>query len=142
MLHGLVKNGFDMPKTLKSMGIPYKQFWAWLEDDPTFNSRWLAVRESIVDLAEKVVVEKLKKGDSAIVKMVITTLGQNRGYRTTKEIITGKPDSGGMDRGKMIDALSKLTGEEIEQLALIAEKLGGGHKGSGNPSGGPGRKTA
>ena len=58
----------------------------YLKRYPEIKAEYEAQRETLVDLAEQKLFQKVKDGDWNAIRFVLATLGKNRGYAERREV--------------------------------------------------------
>lgn len=87
----MIKNNGNITSCAKELKIDYEVLHTAIKESPFLSTVKLAMKQKIVDMAEKVIMEKLKEGDSRIAMFVLETQGKDQGY--SKKVInelTGK----------------------------------------------------
>lgn len=67
--------------------LPRSTFYLWYNNDNEFKSEIDSIREIIVDLAEKKLMDLVEEGDTTATIFTLKTLGKKRGYIEKQEII-------------------------------------------------------
>lgn len=57
-----------------------KTVYNWIEKDEQIKKLFTEERESLIDLAEIKLIEKLEAGNESMIALVLKTLGKSRGY--------------------------------------------------------------
>jgi hypothetical protein len=79
-------------------------------------------RNDIIDLAETVIVSRMKGGDAATARFVLDRLGRDHGYITTEKIIVLDPAELTVAQlCQLLDA-SRMTEEQIDAVLLMWEQ--------------------
>ncbi len=76
----------------RRLGCHWTTVDRYIKRYPTIARAYEEERQSIVDLAEVKLVERLKDGDGAMIRFVLATLGKDRGYVERREL-TGEGGS-------------------------------------------------
>jgi hypothetical protein len=74
------KLNYNITRTCKAVGISYDTFKIWQVDDEKFKNHLDYFKENLIDLAENVLIDKLKDNDIQAAMFVLKTLGKKRGW--------------------------------------------------------------
>lgn len=108
----------NITMTCKAGKISRTTFYQWLKDDQEFKTVIESSEpdEVFVDYAEKALIGKIKKGDTAAIIFALKSKGKHRGYVERQEL-TGKD------------------GQEIKGFNYIIPATNGSHKSNGQANG-------
>jgi hypothetical protein len=84
----LQRNSYTITDTCRDAGISKVTFYAWMKYDPIFRECYENERQSILDLAEKVIVKALLDGDKDMSKFVATKLSKKGDWTNNQLDIT------------------------------------------------------
>jgi len=70
----------------RRLGCHWTTVDRYIKRYPTVARAYEEERQSIVDLAEVKLVERLKDGDGTMIRFVLATLGKDRGYVERREV--------------------------------------------------------
>lgn len=87
----------------KKIGISRNCYYEWRKIDPEFTSKCDEVSESIIDLAETMLLKKVKEGSTAELIFFLKTKGKSRGYTERTEVET-----------RQVDEFSELSDAQLE----------------------------
>jgi hypothetical protein len=101
------------------LGVHRNTIQNYLKKYPEVKAEYEAQRETLVDLAEQKLFQKVKDGDWNAIRFVLATLGKNRGYAERSEVTgaDGRPLGGDMSPGQRAERL-----EALLQLAMKRQK--------------------
>ncbi|MGE3247487.1 MAG: helix-turn-helix domain-containing protein [Beijerinckiaceae bacterium] len=106
------------------LGVHRTTLAKWIEQDAELEAFRSEIRESVIDLAESHLFRAIKAGDFKAIAFFLRCFGRPRGYVERTEI-TGK--DGGPIEARVVQEvdLSKLSRQELKQLAALKEKARG-----------------
>lgn len=87
--HELIRHKGKLGQTAKALGCQsYYVRWR-IRENPDIMNAYLHARDEIVDMAEQVMIDKMKDGSESAARYILSTLGKERGYTERLEL-TGK----------------------------------------------------
>ena len=92
-LKALKLNLGNITEACKSINISRQTYYRYIEADKEFEQRCLDVGESLLDLAENRLLEKIDKYDTTSIIFFLKTKGKKRGYIEKQEFEVIKPIS-------------------------------------------------
>ena len=90
-LKALGSNLGHITDACKSANIHRRTYYSWIEKDKDFKDECDSVQESLIDLAENHLLQKIKKGDITAIIFYLKTKGKKRGYDEKHQIELHKP---------------------------------------------------
>ena len=78
-------------KACEGANIGRRTYYEWIEKDKDFKDECDSVQESLIDLAENHLLQKIKKGDITAIIFYLKTKGKKRGYDEKHQIEIHKP---------------------------------------------------
>jgi transposase-like protein len=89
-LAALENNAGNISEACVKAGIGRTTYYLWLEQSEQFKQAADEVKESLIDLAENKLIEKIKEGDVKSIIFFLKTKGKSRGYiERTEQAISG-----------------------------------------------------
>jgi hypothetical protein len=122
LLNSLIKHKGIVTDACKETKISRDTHYRWLKEDPAYKVAVEAVDDVALDFVEGKLHRNIELGYETSIIFYLKTKGKRRGYIERGEI-TGK-DGAPLIPDKKPD-LSKLTKEELRQMANIDKKLNG-----------------
>lgn len=119
MIEALVKSKGNVTNASKSIGIAPKTHYEWVKNDDEYKEEVDGVLDIAIDYVENKLFERIEDGDTTATIFYLKTIGKRRGYIERSEV-TGK-EGKDLIQGKA--DLSKLSKEELKQMAAIEKKL-------------------
>ena len=104
----------------KRVGCDWFTAKTWIETSPTLKRAYDNECESVLDMAESVLLKNIKDGDSADAKWYLSRKGKSRGYVERSEV-TGAEGEAIETKASVSFDYSKLSTGEIENLIRLAE---------------------
>ena len=92
-LKALKNNLGNISQACKSSKISRQTYYRWIDDDVEFEEQCKNVEESLLDLAENRLLEKIDKYDTTSIIFFLKTKGKKRGYVEKQEFELQKPIS-------------------------------------------------
>ena len=92
-LKALKNNLGNISQACKSSKISRQTYYRWVDDDVEFEEQCKNVEESLLDLAENRLLEKIDKYDTTSIIFFLKTKGKKRGYVEEQEFELQKPIS-------------------------------------------------
>ena len=92
-LKALQSNLGNITQACKSAKVGRQTYYDWIDDDLEFNKECINVQESLLDLAENRLLEKIDKYDTTSIIFFLKTKGKKRGYVEKQEFEVTKPIS-------------------------------------------------
>ena len=92
-LKALKLNLGNITEACKATNIGRRTYYNWIDDDVVFEEECNNVEESLLDLAENRLLEKIDKYDTTSIIFFLKTKGRKRGYQEKQEIELQKPIS-------------------------------------------------
>ena len=92
-LKALKNNLGNISQACKSSKISRQTYYRWVDDDVEFEEQCKNVEESLLDLAENRLLEKIDKYDTTSIIFFLKTKGKKRGYIEKQEVEHTKPIS-------------------------------------------------
>ena len=92
-LKALESNLGNITQACKSANIGRQTYYDWINDDVEFEEQCKNVEESLLDLAEHRLLEKIDKYDTTSIIFFLKTKGKKRGYVEKQEFELQKPIS-------------------------------------------------
>ena len=92
-LKALKNNLGNISQACKSSKISRQTYYRWIDDDVEFEEQCKNVEESLLDLAENRLLEKIDKYDTTSIIFFLKTKGKKRGYIEKQEVEHTKPIS-------------------------------------------------
>ena len=92
-LKALKNNLGNISQACKSSKISRQTYYRWVDDDVEFEEQCKNVEESLLDLAENRLLEKIDKYDTTSIIFFLKTKGKKRGYVEKQEFELQKPIS-------------------------------------------------
>ena len=92
-LKALKNNLGNISQACKSSKISRQTYYRWVDDDVEFEEQCKNVEESLLDLAENRLLEKIDKYDTTSIIFFLKTKGKKRGYNESTQIEITKPIS-------------------------------------------------
>lgn len=97
----------NISASCKKLNISRETYYRWCREDQEFREKIDETQESLLDLAETMLIKNIREGRTAEIIFFLKTKGKKRGYIERTEIEIEKPNYN----------LSKFTNEEL--IALI-----------------------
>jgi len=82
----LKDSGGIVSEIARRLDVTRMNLYIFLNKHPELKEELEHEREKIVDLAEKALIDKIKEGDSPMIKFILSTKGKNRGYIAKQEV--------------------------------------------------------
>lgn len=124
-------NYYTITDTCAATGISRITFYAWMKNDQLFRECYENERQSVLDLAEKVIVKALEDGDKDMAKFVATKLSK-KGDWTNNQLDITQIGTGGfhlnffnvqsqedIQKFKELDVKKEETIDEAEDFADV-----------------------
>ena len=92
-LKGLKSNLGNITEACKSVNISRQTYYRWIEADKEFEQSCRDAEESLLDLAENRLLEKIDKYDTTSIIFFLKTKGRKRGYNESTQLELVKPIS-------------------------------------------------
>ena len=92
-LKALKLNLGNISASCKKINIGRQTYYDWIEADKEFEEQCKNVEESLLDLAENRLLEKIHKYDTTSIIFFLKTKGKKRGYVEKQEFELQKPIS-------------------------------------------------
>ena len=92
-LKALKLNLGNISEGCKAINISRQTYYRWIDDDQDFESKCKNVSESLLDLAENRLLEKINDYDTTSIIFFLKTKGRKRGYQEKQELELTKPIS-------------------------------------------------
>ena len=92
-LKALKNNLGNISQACKASKISRQTYYRWIDDDVEFEEKCKDVEESLLDLAESRLLEKIDKYDTTSIIFFLKTKGKKRGYVEKQEFELQKPIS-------------------------------------------------
>jgi hypothetical protein len=92
-LKALKLNLGNISEGCKAINISRQTYYRWIDDDQDFKSKCQNVSESLIDLAENRLLEKINDYDTTSIIFFLKTKGRKRGYQEKQELELTKPIS-------------------------------------------------
>ena len=92
-LKALKLNLGNISEGCKAINISRQTYYRWIDDDQDFESKYQNVSESLLDLAENRLLEKINDYDTTSIIFFLKTKGRKRGYQEKQELELTKPIS-------------------------------------------------
>jgi hypothetical protein len=92
-LKALKLNLGNISEGCKAINISRQTYYRWIDDDQDFESKCQNVSESLIDLAENRLLEKINDYDTTSIIFFLKTKGRKRGYQEKQELELTKPIS-------------------------------------------------
>ena len=92
-LKALKLNLGNISEGCKAINISRQTYYRWIDDDQDFESKCQNVSESLLDLAENRLLEKINDYDTTSIIFFLKTKGRKRGYQEKQELELTKPIS-------------------------------------------------
>tara|TARA_R100000482_G_scaffold81386_2_gene32120 strand:- start:28 stop:399 length:372 start_codon:yes stop_codon:yes gene_type:complete len=92
-LKALKLNLGNISEGCKAINISRQTYYRWIDDDQDFESKCQNVSESLMDLAENRLLEKINDYDTTSIIFFLKTKGRKRGYQEKQELELTKPIS-------------------------------------------------
>ena len=90
-LKSLKSNLGNISEACKSIKISRQTYYRWIDKDDDFKQSCEDVSESLLDLAENKLLEKINKYDTTSIIFFLKTKGKKRGYIEKQEFEVHKP---------------------------------------------------
>ena len=74
------KKGCNISSTCNALGIDRTTFYKWRDADSQLDEKLKEIEESIIDLTESKLIEKINDGDLTAIIFMLKTRGKHRGY--------------------------------------------------------------
>lgn len=74
------KKGCNVSATCEALDINRSTFYEWRKEDPELDAMLNDESESLIDLTESKLIEKINYGDLTAIIFMLKTRGKNRGY--------------------------------------------------------------
>lgn len=116
-LEAIKGSGGIVSTIAKRVGCEWDTAKKWITEKPKLKQAFDNERESILDMAEGVLLKSIQGGDSQDAKWVLSRLGKSRGYVERQEL---KVESW---RDKIIDALRRGEVDKEQVKARLGDKL-------------------
>lgn len=120
VLEVLGQNAGIISASCRAAKITRFTFYKWYNEDPDFAEKVDDVKEMQKDVAEALILKKMKEGDTTMLIFYAKTQMKDRGYTERKEV-TGK-DGEDLIKNQEID-LTTLTQEQRDTLLGLGEKI-------------------
>lgn len=119
MIQALIEAKGNVTNACQSVGIARQTHYEWCKEDEGYKSDVDGVLDVAIDYVENKLFERIEDGDTTATIFYLKTIGKRRGYVEKAEIDhTTKGESLNKKRD-----LSKLTKEELKQMAAIEKKM-------------------
>ena len=92
-LKALKLNLGNISKACKAIQVSRQTYYRWIDDDADFEQSCRDAEESLLDLAENRLLEKIDKYDTTSIIFYLKTKGIKRGYNESTQIELTKPIS-------------------------------------------------
>ena len=92
-LEALHNNLGNISEACNKINISRQTYYRWIDDDVEFDEQCRNVEESLLDLAENRLLEKIDKYDTTSIIFFLKTKGKKRGYVEKQEFELQKPIS-------------------------------------------------
>ena len=92
-LEALHNNLGNISEACNKINISRQTYYRWVDDDVEFEEQCKNVEESLLDLAENRLLEKIDKYDTTSIIFFLKTKGKKRGYIEKQEVEHTKPIS-------------------------------------------------
>ena len=92
-LIALRNNLGHISKACTAANIHRQTYYSWLDKDPEFKQECADVEESLLDLAEHKLLQKIDSEDTTSIIFFLKTKGKKRGYVEKQEFEVTKPIS-------------------------------------------------
>ena len=108
-------SGGNVSVSCKKVLISRETYYRWCRDDKEFNSKCREVDESLLDLAETMLMKAIKDGKTAELIFFLKTKGKLRGYveRSEVDVKESKPDFSNYSTEELIGLLDKAENNKI-----------------------------
>ena len=90
-LQALKLNLGNISQSCRASNIGRQTYYDWVDDDEEFKHSCKDVEESLLDLAENRLLEKIDNSDITAIIFFLKTKGKKRGYQEKQEIEITKP---------------------------------------------------
>ena len=90
-LQALKLNLGNITEACKASNVPRRTYYNWVDADEEFKHSCKDVEESLLDLAENRLLEKIDKYDITAIIFFLKTKGKKRGYIEKQEVELIKP---------------------------------------------------
>ena len=90
-LQALKLNLGNITEACKASNVPRRTYYHWVDAAEEFKQSCKDVEESLLDLAENRLLEKIDKYDITAIIFFLKTKGKKRGYQEKQEIEITKP---------------------------------------------------
>lgn len=102
----------------KKVGISRETYYRWCKEDASFKANCSDVEESLLDMAETMLLKAIRDGKTAELIFYLKTKGKSRGYveRTEMTGMNGMPMSQSME-------ISVVNNETKNELIKLADNL-------------------
>tara|TARA_Y100001938_G_scaffold126577_1_gene178656 strand:- start:2276 stop:2647 length:372 start_codon:yes stop_codon:yes gene_type:complete len=92
-LKALESNLGNITQACKSANIGRQTYYDWIDDDVEFDEQCRNVEESLLDLAEHRLLQKIDSSDTTSIIFFLKTKGKKRGYNESTQLEITKPIS-------------------------------------------------
>lgn len=86
----LEKKAGLLAPTAKAIGISRRCLYNWIEKSPKLQEAVTDARETVIDMAESVLMEKIQGKETVATLFYLKTIGRERGYVEKAELVMHK----------------------------------------------------
>jgi len=106
----------NISKACEMAKVRRNTYYDWIKNDPGFREKVMEVDESFLDLAESVLLKKIRKEDLKAVIYFLDTRGKSRGYGKSIKV------NGDIKTNSNVVVEGTLTYEQIKRIEKEAEE--------------------
>tara|TARA_Y100001963_G_scaffold22004_1_gene28648 strand:+ start:130 stop:501 length:372 start_codon:yes stop_codon:yes gene_type:complete len=92
-LEALHNNLGNISEACNKINISRQTYYRWIDDDVEFDEQCRNVEESLLDLAEHRLLQKIDSSDTTSIIFFLKTKGKKRGYNESTQLEITKPIS-------------------------------------------------
>lgn len=84
--NAIIMHPYSITKALQQADVSKSTYYKWKKEDSDFGLSLENWDDAMVDFAEKAAMKRVKDGSDAIIKFVLETKGQKRGWSKTSKV--------------------------------------------------------
>lgn len=109
-------SGGNVSVSCKKVKISRETYYRWCRDDKEFNHQCREVDESLLDLAETMLMKAIKDGKTAELIFFLKTKGKIRGYveRSEVDVKDTRPDFSNYSTEELIGLIDKAENNSVQ----------------------------
>lgn len=110
-------SGGNVSVSCKKVQISRETYYRWCRDDKEFNDKCREIDESLLDLAETMLMKAIKDGKTAELIFFLKTKGKIRGYveRSEVDVKDTRPDFSNYSTEELIGLIDNAENNNIQK---------------------------